>query len=58
MCSSQMKFLIKLGKYKFYWAGRGFKYMGLWIWNGKKNVRILPLNKIGIKRDKLNYDTN
>jgi len=48
MCSSQMKFLIKLGKYKFYWAGRGFKYMGFWIWNGKKNVRILPLNKIKV----------
>ncbi len=27
-----------------YWAGEGFKYKGLWIWNGKKNIRIIPLN--------------
>jgi hypothetical protein len=44
-CSSPMKLLFKIGKYSIYWAGKHFVYRGLWTWNGKKNIRILPLNK-------------
>jgi hypothetical protein len=46
-----MKVLFSIGKYatKGYrsvcWAGKGFVYRGLWIWNGKKNVRIIPFNR-------------
>jgi hypothetical protein len=33
-------------KGRLYWAGRGFTHRGLWWWTGKRNVRVLPLNKI------------
>jgi hypothetical protein len=29
----------------WYWAGRGFIYRGLWRWNGRRNVRVIPLNR-------------
>lgn len=43
--ASPMKKLFKLGKYPIYWAGKGFMYQGLWTWNGKRNVRLVALNK-------------
>lgn len=45
MASSPMKKLFSLGKISFYWADKGFMFRGLWIWTGKKNVRVIPLNR-------------
>lgn len=42
---SPMKRLFKVGKYSFSYAGERFMYKGLWFWTGKKNVRIIPLNR-------------
>lgn len=30
----------------WYWAGKGFTHRGLWWWTGKRNVRVLPLNRL------------
>lgn len=45
MAARQMKHLFTVSKYKFYWADKGFMYQGLWVWNGVKNFRVLPLNR-------------
>lgn len=34
-----------LGRH-WYWAGKYFTHRGLWRWNGRRNVRIIPLNRI------------
>jgi len=31
---------------RLYWAGRRFTHRGLWIWNGKRNLRIVPINRL------------
>lgn len=28
-----------------YWAGKGFTHRGLWRWTGRRNVRVIPLNR-------------
>lgn len=40
-----MKRLVKVGSYSMYFAGNGFVYRGIWIWNGKRNIRIVPFNR-------------
>lgn len=30
----------------WYWAGPGFTHRGVWLWTGKRNVRVIPLNRI------------
>lgn len=42
---SEMQRLIKLGKYSVSFAGDRFKYQGIWIWTGKRNLRIIPFNR-------------
>lgn len=44
MTGMQMKYLITLGKFKFYWAGYNFVYRGLWMWDCSRNIRVIPLN--------------
>jgi hypothetical protein len=44
MANKPMKRLFKVWKYTFYWAGNQHLNQGLWVWNGSRNVRVLPLN--------------
>jgi hypothetical protein len=45
-CSSPMKHLFTVGRFKFYYANRSrFKYPGIHLWTGIKHIRILPLPK-------------
>lgn len=41
----EMKKLFKVKGKVFYWAGSRFLYRGLWMWNGKENIRIIALNR-------------
>lgn len=44
MVSIEMKYLFTVKNIKFYYAGERHLFKGVWIWNGKKNVRIIPFN--------------
>lgn len=41
----EMKKLFTIGKCPVYFAGKGFVYRGLYIWTGKRNVRIIAFNR-------------
>lgn len=45
MGSAQMKQLFKISKIIFYFAGDGFMFKGLYMWNGKTQFRVIPLNE-------------
>lgn len=30
---------------RLYYAGPGFTHRGVWLWTGKQNVRVIPLNR-------------
>lgn len=39
-----LKQMKKLSK-NLYWADKNFVYQGLWLWTGKKNIRVVPTNR-------------
>lgn len=41
----EMKKLFTIKGKTFYWANTKFKYVGLWMWNGQRNVRVLAFNR-------------
>lgn len=44
-CDAPMRFLGTIFGFPFYWARRGrFINPGLYVWTGKKNLRVFPFS--------------
>lgn len=46
MCTNTpIKFILRLGKYSFWYAGKQCLNRGLVVWTGKRHIRLVPLNR-------------